>query len=676
MRRLLLTWSAISVSHRRVHDRPFRSKQGEEMSQQARDTAQEALLQFNLMVERGVEPDAMTYTSLISTMANARLEWQAYKLFSRMLEHNVRPMPETYVALRDATSPKRKRLVDDLTRKIEESVEQFPGDLAATIERNQKEDDLKTIARFEEYVDGDDALFLDEPAVSEAQEASESKPDTDPSYKRVHIRNPADVWGTHKALEAAGALGGLHDAPAAEKETQAELRELLTRLHEEELRIFLSVKKQLRHGNKDELIQRVIQCVGALAIREMLQRRAKYFKSVGDLLEIDVRDLKRSEAAGERLNDVLRSPVEPVGDVLQTPWGFIHKPTAALASRKRWEQRLALQSEQPLDASPLSADEVNLVYRKAQLDELDDLPISALRRYASQHNLRWKRKVPGSLADIVLWHAKTVLPSNLKGKLLSATPSLRRQQHDADMKKTLENFEAFRIISQRTKNLQVVDSKEINLSVNKAKLSKNLQEKYSDVNRRREMHLNEAQMLQRQARELLPIAASSTQSSNSRVLGSGDQNELPPWALESTSGALYNFKTQRFGDPNKGSLQELSDGRIRLMPNREAQQTHRVETNSLPTSMRDSVQQAELVEQQIANAKAAVVEEKMEHRKFKKFSSFVQQAKRKEQLAKDALPPELKPLKPKQRMASQLRRGRGTQTIDAAVKETFFRPSL
>jgi hypothetical protein len=670
MRRLLSTWVSIGANHRRVHDRPFRSKQGEELGQQAQETAREALLQFNLMVERGVEPDALTYTSLIATMAKARLEWQAYKLFSRMLEHNVRPMPETYVALRDATSPKRKRLYDDLTRKIEESVEQFPQELALAVEAKQKSDDLKTVARFDEYVSGDDALFLDEPSPSVVPEAAATPMDA--SYKRVHIRNPADVWGTHKALEDAGALGGIRDAPAEEADTQASLKSALSRLDDEELRVFLAVKKQLRHGDKDALVARVVQTVGALAIREMLQRRAKYFKSVGDLLEIDLKDLKEGSGGADT---VATSPPssEPVGDVLQTPWGFIHKPKA-LASRKGWEQQLAVADNGTAAEVPLTTEELDLIYRKAQLDELDDIPISTLRRYAFRYQLRWRRKISGSLADIVMWHAKTILPSQLSGRGVSATLSLRRQQHEEDMKKTLENFEAFRIISQRTKNLQVVDSKEINLSINKAKLATNAREKYSDVNLRRETHIKEANMLQRQAREFMPVTALPTSNGETRVLGGG--SELPPWALESDSGTLYNFTTKRFGDPTKGSLQELSDGKFRLMPNREAQDTHVVEHNSLPTHMRDALQQAELVAQQIADAKASELEDKLGHRKFKKFSSFVEQAKRREQLAKDALPPSMKPVKPKHRMVSQLRRGKDSDVMDAASRDKFFRSSL
>lgn len=55
--------------------------------------ARDALLQLNIMIRRGIEPDVLMYTTLIATMGRAKLEWQAYKLFSRMIEQNLRPLP-------------------------------------------------------------------------------------------------------------------------------------------------------------------------------------------------------------------------------------------------------------------------------------------------------------------------------------------------------------------------------------------------------------------------------------------------------------------------------------------------------------------------------------------------------------------------------------------------------
>jgi hypothetical protein len=72
------------------------------------------------MVDQGIEPDVNMYTHLIATMAGARLEWQAYKLFSRMLEQGLQPLPETYEALQLATSTDRSKLTKDIEKKVRE----------------------------------------------------------------------------------------------------------------------------------------------------------------------------------------------------------------------------------------------------------------------------------------------------------------------------------------------------------------------------------------------------------------------------------------------------------------------------------------------------------------------------------------------------------------------------
>lgn len=664
----------LTLSRRRVHDRPFREKGGEELSQESQETARDALLQFNLMIERGVQPDALSYTSLIATMGRARLEWQAYKLFSRMLEQNVRPLPETYVALRDATSPKRLQLLNDLNRKIEECVEKFPDELATSVAKQQREDDLKCVARFEEYINSD-APFLQGPTEEEATSSSGGNgKSADESYQRVHIRNPADVWGTHKALESLGMLGSSIDAPEVDLAAKTELITALEKMHEEELRIFLSVKKQLRHGNKAELIRRIVDTVGSLAIREMLRRRHRYFNAVGDLLEMDLERMRGGPDGSSNATNLHAVP-DAARSTVRTPWGIIHKPRA-LPSRATWTGVQEVNQEK-VERIKLTGEELDLVFRKAKLGEMDELPLSLLRRYAFQFQLGWKRSEQQSLVDIVSWHARTLLPHHGNNTAQTATPSLRRQQHNSDTQKTLENFEAFRIISQRTQNLQVVDSKEINLHIKNEKLATHVREKRSDVHQRRERHLNEAAMLQRQAREFMPIEEPQVSSmGGSRVVGAAPPPaELPPWALEADSGRAYNFKTGRFGDPSKGSLQELSDGKIRALPNREAMDTHHVDLGTLPATMRDSIQRAQLAEQQEANARAVKQEERLGFRKFKKFHSFVERAKQRRQEEKDQSP-SVKPLQPKRRMVHNLRRGLDSVHINETDAERFLRTSL
>lgn len=114
---------------------------------EAESRAREALLQYNIMVNRGVKPDVLTFTSLIEKMAGANLEWQAYRLFSQMLEMGIEPLPQTYVALRKATKPTRKKLISDITAKIEQTAQSMPNtiaeDVAALVEKGEREEALR-----------------------------------------------------------------------------------------------------------------------------------------------------------------------------------------------------------------------------------------------------------------------------------------------------------------------------------------------------------------------------------------------------------------------------------------------------------------------------------------------------------------------------------------------------
>lgn len=396
--------------------------------QEAFNAARDALLQFNLMVSRGIEPDALMYTSLIATMARARLEWHAYKLFSRMIEAHVHPLPETYIALRDATSPSRRVLREDIQRKVEEAIATFPDTVAEVeLERRRREDkecwntfmmcldaggeevetvgaDWPTLSNMlgtedekgknkegssssggnaedkgkekqevsgtEKRVEGDGSRRTEgeegmkgehSPSFPSSSEVDGTEITSDtgsgissfssshpPPLATVKIRHPREVWHTAQLAETlrederGRAKGGERDR----------LIQALSALHEEELRIFLAIHRQLRHGGKQALIHRILQTVNGERIQAMLERRKYYFRSVEKLLKDDLQVVKGSQghssspsttavglstsssaadvssAAGPVVSPTLSANEEHrmKPDVLYTPWGFLRKP--------------------------------------------------------------------------------------------------------------------------------------------------------------------------------------------------------------------------------------------------------------------------------------------------------------------------------------------------------------
>lgn len=790
MRRLhvAIPWLFASTcpNRRNVHDRPFREKAHDEQLDDAVDVAKEALLQFNLMVDRGIVPDALTYTSLIATMGRARWEWQAYKLFARMLQQEIVPLPETYVALRDATSPKRRKLIDDLSRKIEESMHQLPSRIAVEARKQRLEMDRLCVERFEAYMNREvthalPASLLADTSPVEAPATTPTAAPTPPPFAEggaddsgretkkqessdlprgatVHIRHPEAAWSAHKALEDLHGPGLFASKPcaAATDESEASSREEIERelgkLHDEELRIYLTVKRQLRHGTKAELVARVLDTISANDIRGMLARRRRYFRAVEGVLRIDVESLQHQPNQQHGSDDAadaaevpltgdashsaaqmakMEEPAASVGSdqayrdsssTLITPWGVIHKPlrhtvksssASSVSSNARWlrqDDNELLPTERSLIRVALNAEEMDLLVRKMIIDEGDELPPSLLRRYAHQHRLRWKRQEPGSLLDIVSWHAKKFYG----GKVVAPTPALRAQAEARDLEKTLEAVDAFRIISQRTKNLQVVDDKELNLHLVKTRAAAITREKYDQTAARRERHLREAEALQQQARTFTGASLDDSSegeehqvAKNNRALESDDKtrilgwtstptatpksdesdrgippapttqrNELPPWAVESDSGATYNFKTKRFGDPLQGRYREMDDGRFKVVPNREAQTTHDVDVKTLPAPLRDAIESAQRNEALKSATETAAREEKLKFASFRKFDRFVARAKekkrqeREERLGANGATP----VGPKRRMSYHLIAGRDGRRLQRDEVNQHHRP--
>lgn len=323
---------------------------------------------------------------------------------------------------------------------------------------------------------------------------------------------------------------------------------------------------------------------------------------------------------------------------------------------------------------------------RVAVGDIDELPQDLLRRYASHHNLPWKRKHAQSLTSVVQWFVT-------KGKSGIPTESLRRQQ-SSDMKRSLENFEVFRLIAQQTKNLQVVDSKEVNLLLKEQGLQRNKQERRAEQQTRQDRYLADAEALRVAARQyrgapvergespaapsvlgLTRSAASATmqlpesqQQKEDEVVG----DELPPWALHNEmTGDHLNFKTGRFGDPTKGRYQELSDGRFQVLPNRESETVHRTNLELLSPDLKDQVMQAKLNEEMHEAERTREREEKMKYHKFQKFSSFIARAKDKSKKQKQQKDEEVRPIAQRRKMSFHLQRGRDTASVSDELRAKF-----
>ncbi|CAG9574362.1 conserved hypothetical protein [Leishmania major strain Friedlin] len=716
------------------------------------------------MLRRGIEPDVLMYTSLISTMGRAGLEWQAYKLFSRMIEQNIQPLPETYVALRDATSRQRVALREQIQTKIEEAVDVFPEELARAERERQREEDRRCIAKFNEYMRGVlPATTSSAPVSAPSLAAGGAVPEAEgtPSgdcagappgasktgaasssgtIATMHIRNPTDAWNTTQMAQDVRS----HAQSTAKGNTAVELRVSLERMDEEELRIYLAAQRQYRHGTKTQLIDRVLKTVSASSIRAMLDRRCHYFRSVEQILAADLRQLNMSEpsdttpvsnadagaradAAQDRtLGNAEKDSLTP--EVLYAPWGILRKP------QRRCKEPAVSRNAERLERVRLSEPELLLIHSKAGTNDLDELPESLLRRYAYQFQLRWRRKEgAASLLQAVQWHVTTYVGSALQnggegagaGDVLASpapTPPIRLQKEAEGMRETLENYEAFRVIAQRTNNLQVVDSKEINRHLQHVRQDAVRRERKMENALRRERHVMEAAGIAASAKSFTPtptenggemqvlgvaagtplggagqdvvleptssqssaLVESQSHCSGGEATGKGEDgataSELPPWALFEEEDE-FNLSSGHFGDPEVGRFQELSDSRMQVLPSRTAQARWSVDRQLLPTSLKDVVQEAELEQQRRREAIEKEYERRLQYTRYRKWDSMISKAqqKRRRQAQDDSEEEEegagvaVKPLPAKRRLAQLLRKGRDRQKVSAAVLAKYNR---
>lgn len=333
-----------------IHERLPRVR--EYLTDEKMDAAKSALIQLNLMVSQGIEPDVHMYTSLILIMGRAKLEWQAFKLFSRMLEQGLKPLPETYLALKRATNPKRQSMIDKIEAKMVEMNDLLPEQIANSVvdqrdKSNRSADrqmrELKNPTKIEQF-DSEKDFGLpasasggdhnDNNNVTNDEHAKETiigneEDNLEDHYRssnsvnqikknqdrQLHKEKIAELWKQGQgvptmkidSLESVIATIGSIDARRAHQDSLAtgkqrtKLRdELLNKMHEEELRIILSIHRQARNGTKDQLINRILAEVPADYLEATLDRRFHYFDSVKKVLELQIDELKSIQDQEER----------------------------------------------------------------------------------------------------------------------------------------------------------------------------------------------------------------------------------------------------------------------------------------------------------------------------------------------------------------------------------------
>ena len=236
------------------------------------EAARDALIHFNLMIRQGHKPSAVVYTNLIHTMGKAKWEWQAYKLFSRMLEEGVLPLPETYVALRNATSSNRRKLINDINSKIQSYTKEFPELLLKRQEKSHMSIERTLEAEenmFNQLKDGSLVDVLDK---LYGNSHLPIEPDTKLSkiskYSSMHIGHPTEVWEIQKTMNAQDAKsesnGLTRYASNLKQEDKAALLDKMRILHIEEMKILLAIKRQLplpENSNWENYAKAVISCL-------------------------------------------------------------------------------------------------------------------------------------------------------------------------------------------------------------------------------------------------------------------------------------------------------------------------------------------------------------------------------------------------------------------------------
>lgn len=554
-RRLAVSTGFLGAStHRRtVHDSLPKHHNGKATVAARQQAAQNALLHLNVMIDQGIEPDVLMYTDLIGIMGAAKLEWQAFKLFARLLEQGLKPLPETYLALQRATHPSREKVIADLERRILESTLSLPSEVAKREQDLLEAEERESDRILEALVGPKDAGGNRQPAlnrspidpfaqpiaeISSGSAADNNVGSSSSSTRKYQFADEGglptmDASSPRSVMSALNAIEGRDSETRIARENQSrrpELTEKLAVLHEEELRILLAIHRQLRNGNRSELVDRVLQHVPASSIESMIHRRKRFFTDVGDALEAqlrqeqsllddqaqptkntaalklnsndDVVDAKSSNQLAavvpstdlsiledgtvpskqETITDVDRMRAQP--HTMIAPWGRMNKPEANTQLQLPWWKREGGRSEARDEASKLEDADLARIYVAARTGTMEEIPMLTLRKYCRTYRLHWSRKRgPTEAAALVAWHIETFPPTSALDRIKSTyglevedgvngdAVEKRRRMREAEverkgMAKTQEKFDALRLIAQRCGNAQIVDSARVSRAIN------------------------------------------------------------------------------------------------------------------------------------------------------------------------------------------------------------------
>ena len=218
------------------------------------------------------------------------MELTAYKLFNRMLQQKISPIPETYQALLDATSPMRASLVNEVKRKLHQSVQ------GAGRAMQKRRRDLLVEARTAsvEYLR---ELSTDDPAqIAEMNLQKE--------LERLHVSS----LGKDKALsvldeeieldspKATLYVGSLRKAfygneweragrNSLTKAQRDALRPRIEKLSDMEVSMFLSIHRQKKADTRSVNIDTVLNHIHEGFIYEMLKQRDAYLTTLKEIME-------------------------------------------------------------------------------------------------------------------------------------------------------------------------------------------------------------------------------------------------------------------------------------------------------------------------------------------------------------------------------------------------------
>ena len=256
--------------------------------------AQTALLQFNVMVRQRVRPNVKTYTHLIAIMGKAHMELSAYKLFNRMLQQNITPIPETYQALLMATSPMRVQLLQEIQRKLHQSVSSQPRRILKRRRELRSEALVESERYLEELVTDDPNKMaelnlkrdLEKMKVAALRDSGLQDEDVDPESPMATVY----VSTLRKAFYGnEWANAGKNKLTA---EQRASLRPRVEQLSDLELEMFLSIHRQEKRSSAEEglaartrNVDVVLNNVNEGFIYEMLKQREEYVNAMREIME-------------------------------------------------------------------------------------------------------------------------------------------------------------------------------------------------------------------------------------------------------------------------------------------------------------------------------------------------------------------------------------------------------